>query len=89
MTVALTPAEADQKIAQINDARDQAVSKLKQIENSQQSMLSSAWQGGSASKYGNTSQQQQEDFNQIITSLNDIVEKGSTHIRSISHQDSN
>jgi WXG100 family type VII secretion target len=87
MTVSLTPAEAENKIAQIENARDQAVSKLNQIQDTQQSMLSSAWQGGSATKYGTTSAQQHEDFTQMINDLNRIVETGSAHIRSIANMD--
>jgi uncharacterized protein YukE len=89
MTVLLTPAEAESKITQIDDARDQAVAKLRQMADSQQSMLGSTWHGGSATTYGNTSAQQQEDFTQIINTLNDVVEKGSGHIRSVTQQDNN
>ena len=60
MTVSLTPAEAEQKIQQITDARDQAVQKLNQISDTQQAMLASAWRGTYAGGYGNTSQQQRE-----------------------------
>ena len=87
MTVVLTPAEAESKISQIESARDQAVSKLNQIQDTQQTMLSNAWQGGSATKYGSTSSQQHDDFTQIISSLNTIVETGSAHIRSIANMD--
>jgi WXG100 family type VII secretion target len=87
MTVALTPAEAETKIQQIQDARDHAVQKLNQISDNQQQMLSSAWHGDSASTYGNTSQQQHEDFEQLIASLNNIVEKGSEHMRSVANAD--
>jgi WXG100 family type VII secretion target len=87
MTVSLTPAEAEQKIQQITDARDQAVQKLNQISDTQQTMLASAWRGTSASGYGNTAQQQREEFDQLIMTLNDIVEKGSTHMRSIANLD--
>ena len=87
MTVVLTPAEAESKISQIESARDQAVSKMNQIQDTQQTMLSNAWQGGSATKYGNTSSQQHDDFTQIINNLNTIVEKGSAHIRSIANMD--
>jgi uncharacterized protein YukE len=87
MTVSLTPAEAEQKIQQIHDARDQAVQKLNQISDTQQSMLSSAWHGTYASGYNNTSQQQREEFDQLIATLNDIVEKGSTHMRSVANLD--
>jgi uncharacterized protein YukE len=87
MTVSLTPAEAEAKIQQIHDARDQAVQKLNQISDTQQSMLSSAWHGTYASGYGNTAQQQREDFDHLIATLNDVVEKGSNHMRQISSLD--
>jgi WXG100 family type VII secretion target len=87
MTVSLTPAEAESKISQIESARDQAVSTLSKIQDTQQSMLSSAWQGGSATKYGSTSSQQHEDFTQIINALNSVVETGSAHMRSIANMD--
>jgi WXG100 family type VII secretion target len=87
MTVSLTPAEAEQKIQQINDARDQAVTKLNQISDTQQAMLASAWRGSSASTYGSTAQGQREEFDQLITTLNDIVEKGSTHMRAVANLD--
>ena len=87
MTVALTPAEAESKISQIESARDQAVAKLGQIQDTQQTMLSNAWQGGSASKYGSTSSQQHDDFTQLINDLNTLVETGSAHMRSIANMD--
>jgi uncharacterized protein YukE len=87
MTLSLTQAEAASKISQIEDARNQAVAKLKQIEDSQQLMLGSNWKGGSATTYGHTSATQQEDINQIITKLNQIVETGSQHIRSVANMD--
>ena len=87
MTVSLTPAEAEAKIQQITDARDHAVQKLNQISDQQEQMLSSAWHGQSASTYGNTAAQQREEFDHIIATLNDIVEKGSEHMRSVSSLD--
>jgi uncharacterized protein YukE len=87
MTVSLTPAEAEAKIQQIHDSRDQAVQKLNQISDSQQQMLASAWRGTSAGTYGNTAQQQREEFDQLIATLNDIVEKGSEHMRAVSNLD--
>jgi len=87
MTVSLTPAEAESKISQIESARDQAVATLSRIQDTQQTMLSSGWQGGSATKYNSTSSQQHEDFTQIINSLNSVVETASTHMRSIANSD--
>ncbi len=87
MTVSLTPKEAEFKITQIENARDQAVSTLGKIQDTQQTMLSSAWQGGSATKYGSTSSQQHDDFTQLINDLNNLVETGSAHMRSIANMD--
>lgn len=87
MTVSLTPAEAEAKIDQINSARDQAVQKLNQIEDAQQQMLSASWQGTSAGNYGRVSQAQREEFDQLISTLNNIVNKGSEHIRAVANLD--
>lgn len=87
MTVMLTPAEAEAKIQQIQEARDHAVKQLNQIADTQQQMLSAGWHGTSASTYGNTSQQQRQEFDQIIANLNSVVDTGSTHMRSIANLD--
>lgn len=87
MTVSLTQAEAESKIEQINSARDQAVQKLNQIEDAQQQMLQASWQGTSAGNYGRIAQAQREEFDQLISTLNNIVEKGSEHIRSVANLD--
>ncbi|ORJ61425.1 WXG100 family type VII secretion target [Mycobacterium simiae] len=87
MTLSLTPAEAQSKIQQIEDARNQAVATLQKIEDSQQQMLGSAWKGGSATTYGQTSATQNEDINQIISNLNQIVETASAQIRSVANLD--
>lgn len=87
MTVSLTPAEAEAKIQQITDARDHAVQKLNQVSDAQEQMLASAWHGQSASTYGNTSASQREEIDHVIATLNDIVEKGSEHMRSVSNLD--
>jgi uncharacterized protein YukE len=89
MTVSLTPQEAEAKIQQITNARDQAVAKLNQISDGQEQMLTSGWHGGSADQYSKTSQQQHEDFSQLIATLNDVVEKGSEHMRSVANMDNN
>ena len=51
------------------------------------SLLASSWRGTSAGTYGNASQQQREEFDQLIATLNDIVEKGSEHMRSVANLD--
>ncbi|OBG76871.1 hypothetical protein A5714_24390 [Mycobacterium sp. E2462] len=87
MTLSLTQAEAQQKLSQVQDARNQAVAILSQIADTQQSMLSSSWKGGSATTYGGTSSQQQEDAQQIINYLNQIVETGSAQINAVANMD--
>jgi uncharacterized protein YukE len=87
MTLSLTQAEAQSKLSQIQDARNQAVAILGKIADTQQSMLGASWKGGSASTYGNTSSQQQEDAQQIINYLNQIVDTGSAQIRSVANMD--
>lgn len=87
MTVSLTPAEAEAKIEQITAARDQAVQKLNQIEDAQQEMLRANWHGDAALGYERVSQAQREEYDQIIASLNNIVEKGSEHMRSVANLD--
>jgi uncharacterized protein YukE len=87
MTVSLTPAEAEAKIEQISSARDQAVQKLNQIEDAQQQMLQASWRGDSAGSYGRVSQAQREEYDQIVATLNNIVEKGSEHMRSVANLD--
>jgi uncharacterized protein YukE len=89
MTVSLTPDQAAAKLGQIEQARQTAVSKLASIRDSQEGMLASSWHGGSATNYGKTSAQQQDDFNQIISTLNDVVQLSTNHIHSISNMDNN
>jgi WXG100 family type VII secretion target len=89
MAVQLTPAQAEAKIKQIEDARDRAVAKLNQLNDTQHTMLASGWQGSSATKYGSTSDQHNDEFHGIIQKLNNIVELGSHHMRSVSSADGN
>jgi uncharacterized protein YukE len=89
MAVQLTPTQAEAKIKQIEDARDRAVKTLTQLNDSQHTMLSASWQGGSATKYGSTADQQNDEFHGIIQKLNNIVELGSHHMRSVSSADGN
>ncbi|BBY84645.1 MULTISPECIES: WXG100 family type VII secretion target [Mycolicibacterium] len=87
MTVSLTPAEAEAKIQQIQEARAQAVQKLNQISDAQEQMLSANWQGSSATTYRQTSAAQREEFDDIIRSLDHTVEKGSEHLRAVANMD--
>jgi uncharacterized protein YukE len=87
MTVSLTPAEAEAKIHQIQEARGQAVLKLNQISDAQEQMLKVNWHGGSATTYQQTSQGQREEFDDLIKTLDATVEKGSEHLRAVANAD--
>jgi uncharacterized protein YukE len=87
MTVKLSQHDADAKIQQIQQARDHAVTKLGQIRDAQESMLASSWSGGSASTYQSTAAGQHEEFDDLIKTLDSVVEHGTTHIRSVANMD--
>jgi uncharacterized protein YukE len=87
MVVSLSKTDADKMIQHIEDARGQAVTKLGQIEEHQKAMLDRTWKGDSAQTYANTSAQQHEEFQSLIQTLDNVVEKGSEHIRSIANAD--
>ena len=89
MAVQLTPDVAESKITQIEGARDRAVTTLNKLNDTQQIMLRASWQGGNANKYGSTADQQNDEFHGIIQKLNNIVELGSHHLRSVSSADEN
>jgi WXG100 family type VII secretion target len=84
MSLELTPDQAAAHIRRVEDARDRAVAKLGQINDTQANMLSSGWQGNSATTYGSTSDSQNDAFQQIIQTLNHVVETGSNHMRNVS-----
>jgi uncharacterized protein YukE len=85
--VSLTQKQAETKIDHIQQLRHQVETKLRQIEDDQHGMLGSTWLGTSAQTYGKTSAQQHEEFQSVIRALNDVVEKGSEHIRSVANAD--
>jgi uncharacterized protein YukE len=87
MTLSLTPQEARSKLQQIEDASNQAVATLRQLNDTQQTMLGSGWKGGSATTYGNTSTTQHDDITQIINYLNQIVSTASAQISSVTTHD--
>lgn len=83
MTVSLTPEEAANHMRQVEEARDQALASLSKINDAQGNMLSSGWHGDSATKYGQTSDAQNDRFHHIVNTLNNVVELGSTHMKNI------
>lgn len=87
MSMKLTPEEAAQKIQQVESARDDAVSKLRMIQQEQEAMQNN-WQGASAGKYQGTSEELATEFNRVIDALSNVVETGKTHMNELVSADS-
>jgi uncharacterized protein YukE len=87
MTVSLSAQDAAAKIAQVDSAAQQAISLMRNIENNQSEMAGSSWHGDSSTKYVQVSGTQRDDFESVIKFLQDIVEKGKSHINSLVTQD--
>ncbi|MGE0217123.1 hypothetical protein [Mycolicibacterium sp.] len=87
MALALTHAEAQARIDQVHQARDEAVNLLKHIADSQEEMLRKFWEGDSASLYGKTAEQRREDFTQLISLLDQTVAEGDSHINAVASAD--
>jgi hypothetical protein len=81
MAVQLTPAQAEAKIKQIEDARDRAV---RRPSSTTAHHAGRKLAGRQCIKYGSTADQQNDEFHGIIQKLNNIVELGSHHMRSVS-----
>jgi hypothetical protein len=63
------------------------VKQLQAIQHEQESMLSTGWKGDSAGKYGKTSIQHQEKFDDIIKNLNHAVTTARGHLAKINSMD--
>jgi uncharacterized protein YukE len=87
MTLSLTPEQANSKLQQIDELRDHAIKTMQQIEDNQNLMLNANWTGHSATTYGHTTSSQNDDMNTVIKNLNDLVEKATTHIKSVTTAD--
>lgn len=87
MTLSLTPEQAQAKLQQIDELRDHAIQTMQRIEDNQNLMLNGNWTGGSATTYGHTTSSQNDDMNTVIKNLNDLVEKATTHIKSVTTAD--
>ncbi|OBJ12693.1 hypothetical protein A5624_10625 [Mycobacterium sp. 1482292.6] len=87
MTLKLDPGQAPVKLGQIEDARQNALKALHNIHETQTTMLTSGWQGGSATKYGNLSATQHDDITTIINNLNQIVDTAKAQINAVQNAD--
>lgn len=83
MTLSLTPAEAELKIQQVDDAMITARTLASKILDTTQTMTASSWLGGKAHTFNGIMSQHHDDFNTIITALTQVAEKGKSDIRTI------
>ena len=89
MTLSLTPAEAEAKIAQVDDAMVSVRALASKILDTTQTMTAGSWQGGRAHTFNAIMTQHHEDFNAVINALSQVAEKGKTDIRTLVSHDSN
>ncbi|HJT93058.1 MAG TPA: hypothetical protein VJ777_14170 [Mycobacterium sp.] len=83
MTLSLTPAEAELKIQQVDEAMITARTLAGKILDTTQTMTASSWLGGKAHTFNGIMSQHNDDFNTVITALTQVAEKGKSDIRTI------
>lgn len=84
----LTPAEAQAKIHQIDQAMADALQLKNQMQDITVQMTSSSWRGNQASMFANKMQQYDEDFNAIINQLSNVAETGKSNMMTLINRDS-
>lgn len=88
MTLNLTPAEAEAKINQVDEAMIDVRRLASRILDSTEAMTASSWQGGRAQTFRGIMTQHHEDFNTVINNLQQIADKGKADIRTLVSHDS-
>jgi hypothetical protein len=83
MTLHLTPAEAQTKIQQVDEAMFNLRSLASKILDSTETMTASSWQGGKAQTFRGIMSQHHEDFNYVINQLTQVAEKGKSDIQTL------
>ena len=89
MALSLTPAEAETKINQVDEAMMNLRTLASRILDSTETMTGSSWQGGRAQTFRGIMTQHNEDFNYVINQLTQVAEKGKNDIRTLVSHDSN
>jgi uncharacterized protein YukE len=87
MALSLTPAEANAKIGQIDEAMTQARVLAKRLLDRTEDMTATTWLGGRAQTFRAVMQQHDEDFNHVINALQGVADKGKSDIRTIEGAD--
>jgi hypothetical protein len=87
MALSLTPAEANAKVAQIDEGMAQARILAKRLLDRTEDMTATTWLGGKAQTFRAIMQQHDDDFNYIINTMQGIADKGKDDIRTIESHD--
>jgi WXG100 family type VII secretion target len=87
MALSLTPAEAQPKIAQIDEEMADVRLLADRILDSTQTMTASSWQGQRATTFTQIMTQHHESMNHVLTNLQRIVDKTKEDINAfIAHE---
>jgi inorganic triphosphatase YgiF len=87
MTLHLTPADAQTKIQQVDDAMYNLRTLASRILDSTETMTAGSWQGGKAQTFRGIMSQHHEDFNYVINQLTHVAEKGKSDIQTLVSHD--
>lgn len=87
MTLSLTPAEAQLKVQQVDEAMYNLRTLASRILDSTETMTGSSWQGGRAMTFRGIMAQHHDDFNYVINQLTQVAEKGKSDIQTLVSHD--
>lgn len=86
--LSLTHAEAKARTDQMRQSVQIISGKLSEIKDSVDQMVRSTWQGDASKLYFQQSTNHTDDFDVLIKTLNDLVDKADTHMNSVASHDS-
>ncbi|MHC9297136.1 hypothetical protein ACRCUN_32135 [Mycobacterium sp. LTG2003] len=85
--LSLTPAEAQAKITQVDEAMATAKLMGDRILDQTETMTAGSWQGGRAATFRAIMTQHREDFGAVINRLQAVADKGKADIQKITAHD--
>ncbi|MBA0047860.1 WXG100 family type VII secretion target [Mycobacteroides sp. LB1] len=85
--LSLTHAEAKSKADTMHQTVQSIAGKLTEIKNSVDEMVRSTWKGDASSLYFQQSSSQTDDFDVLIKTLTELVNKAETHMNSVASND--
>jgi uncharacterized protein YukE len=88
MTVHLTPAEANARILQVDNAMTHAQQLARNMIERSQIMTQSSWLGDRGQKFAQTMDDHHQDFVSIVNQLTQVAETGKQNIHTFTNADS-